>query len=301
MANAERPEELHALAIAERVLGIKLVHTDSSGQVDIQSVGSAGNLDGKVAIEVTTVTEQDRIATLKRFRRTLDKERTAEAQDNLGPAILESCWIIIAPDTQHGAHKLGQQAEKQLSVLEKNEVTRFHPQRDVVAVRDHDPASDELRRARIALARLGIQIAQAVSDHARETGPEGGPHRHRVVTSLGSGGSASGSNESVELVCAELDDRADNPKKLRASGAERQHLFVWVNEHTSFGIARPLSRNEPEWVADDQFGLPTAPPDLDDTVTDLWVVHSGSLRGWYWDSEAWRALQEPVTSRPENH
>lgn len=93
MANEERPEELHALAIAERVLGIKLTHTDTNGQVDIQGVNSAGNLDGKVAFEVTTVTEQARIATLKRFRKTLDQERTAEAQGNPRPAVLKSCWI----------------------------------------------------------------------------------------------------------------------------------------------------------------------------------------------------------------
>jgi hypothetical protein len=31
----------------------------------------------------------------------------------------------------------------------------------------------------------------------------------------------------------------------------------------------------------------------------LWVVHSRSLRGWYWDSESWRSLEKPVTVRPE--
>lgn len=299
MANKARPEELHALAVAQRVLGIKLLHTDSNGQVDIQSVDSLGSLDGKVAIEVTTVTKQARIATRERMRKTLEQERAAETQDNMLPALLNTCWIIIASDTQPGAHKLRRQAEKHLAVLEKNQTTRFDPQRDIVPVRELDPASNELREARIALARLGIQVAEAVPNHIRETGPDDIPHRHKVVVSLGSGGSASGSNESVELICAALGDRADNPKKLRASGAKHKHLFVWIDEDTSHSIARPLAGNMPEWAAEEQFGVPTAAPNLDETVTHLWVVHSGSLRGWYWDSGTWRALQETETARPE--
>jgi hypothetical protein len=92
MANKARPEELHALEVGQRVLGVKLLHTDSNGQVDIQSVDSVGSLDGKAAIEVTTVTKQARIATRERMRKTLDQERTAEVQDNTPPALLSTCW-----------------------------------------------------------------------------------------------------------------------------------------------------------------------------------------------------------------
>jgi hypothetical protein len=298
MANKARPEELHALAIAERVLGIELIHTDSNGQVDLQSADPVGSLDGEVAIEVTTVTSQERIATLKRLRKTIE-ERASKIPGNLPPVVLKNCWIVLAPDTQPNVHKTVRLAEKHLALLEKHNVSRFDSLQIARRPQGGGSGAKELDGAYARLAQLGIQLASVVAGCEREVERDGSPHRHKAVFSLGSGGSASGSNESVGLLCQALAGRSDNLQKLHISGAKRRHLFVWVDDDTQFSIARPLARIEPEEGDGGQFGLPTVAPNLGPSVTDLWVVHSRSLRGWYWDSESWRSLEKPVTVRPE--
>lgn len=83
----------------------------------------------------------------------------------------------------------------------------------------------------------------------------------------------------------------DNPKKLKASGAEQRHLFVWLDGDTRFDIARPLSREAPAWGGEG-FGTPSKAPVLDAAITHLWVVHQESRFGWLWDGVTWRELRD---------
>lgn len=113
---------------------------------------------------------------------------------------------------------------------------------------------------------------------------------HRLVPAHDSGGSISDSDRAVTLLAEALREKADNPKKLGDSGAEQRHLFVWLDGDTPFSIARPLDRDATTWNIEG-FGLPSKAPVLDPRVTHLWVVRERSDRGWLWDGEAWRDLQ----------
>lgn len=110
---------------------------------------------------------------------------------------------------------------------------------------------------------------------------------------MGSGGAASGSDGALEHLISALESKPDNVEKLRASGADERHLFVWIDDNTNFAIARPLSRDAPPWD-DGGFGLPSKPPEIDPAITHLWVVHERSRRGWLWRGDAWQPLEGPI-------
>lgn len=139
------------------------------------------------------------------------------------------------------------------------------------------------------LLLLKVEHASA-EPHTGDPDPD---HVHRVFVTVGGGGSASGSDEAVVMLVDALALRADNAQKLSTSGAEKGHLFVWIDGATPFGIERALSHDAPSWDGDGDsgFGLPSLAPQLDLAVSHLWVVHEGSGRGWLWDGQEWQALE----------
>ncbi|WP_412873654.1 hypothetical protein ACL00U_16725 [Curtobacterium poinsettiae] len=129
-----------------------------------------------------------------------------------------------------------------------------------------------------ALLSMKVEHALAIADSASPEPDD----RHRVFVTVGGGGSASGSNEAVELLSDALAATTDNAAKLTESGALQRHLFVWIDGATPFAIERALSRQPPssDDDGDNGFGVPTQPPTLDPAFTHLWVLHEGSGRGW---------------------
>ena len=87
MANEERPDELEARAIAERVLGVPLVHADVNGDVDYRFTTSDGQHG---ALEVTTVTDpKNKIA----------RDQWEKSAPKYGPApSLRQCWQVWIND-----------------------------------------------------------------------------------------------------------------------------------------------------------------------------------------------------------
>lgn len=163
--------------------------------------------------------------------------------------------------------------------------TFFHDQRAAVHVIENGELSHIYR----PLLDAGVERAFYQPHPDR---PEDPDHLHSIWPSTGSGGSVSGSDESLDRLMEVLNEKTDNPTKLRASAAEQSHLFVWLNDDTLYNIARPLSRQSPSW-ADEGWGLPATKPQLDPAITHLWVVHDGSRLGWLWDGEKWRELRDP--------
>ncbi|WP_053385954.1 hypothetical protein [Leucobacter japonicus] len=264
--NAEHADERAAKAIVECTLGIKLVHADKTGGVDYLSA------DQRFAVEVTRVTDGRRRA----GRKALDSSRKTAAPTGE----LRTCWVTMASDTQWGLGKFIQQVHPALVALEHAGETDFNRQRAAVHVLDGGPLSPIYR----TLIMAGVERASAVPDHEHRQ------HVHRVVPSLGSGGTASGSNEALRLLVGALAEKEDNAQKLKAAGAKQRHLFVWIDDDTQFSIARPLSREAPAWH--DGFGVPTEPPAIGAAITHLWIVHEGSRMGWFWDGHTWREFKE---------
>lgn len=264
--NVERPEELEAKLIVERVLGIELEHSDKNGGVDYLS------LDRRIAVEVTRVTDGRRAAT----RKAMQKSKAAGTPS--GP--LQHCWLLFASDTQRAMKSLIQNVHPLIVQLEAAGETSFYDQVAAIHVVEQGPLSHVYRPLLLA----GVQRASA-APHRDDP-----PHAHRLIVTLGSGGSSSGSDEAVTLLSETLGRAIDNPKKLSESGAAERHLFVWLDDDTAFNIARPLSRDAPSF-ADEGFGLPSSAPALDRAVTHLWVMHERSRLGWLWDGETWSELR----------
>lgn len=264
--NKERRDEREAKRIVENVLGVALEHADKHGGVDYLSA------DGRHAVEVTRVTDGRRRA----GRVALDTSR--EADEPAGD--LRTCWLTFAPDTQPGLKTFVQRVHPALMELEQAGETSFERQRAAVHVIQRGPLSHIYR----PLIEAGVERASAVPDHAHRR------HAHRVIPTLGSGGTSSGSDQALGLLTDALGEKQDNPKKLLASGVEHRRLFVWIDADTRFDIARPLSHEAPSWH--DGFGLPSTPPALDTAITHLWVVHQGSRMGWFWDGQAWQGLRD---------
>lgn len=264
--NTERPDEKDAKRIVEQTMSITLEHTDGdiNGSVDYQSP------DGLRAVEVTRLTD----GRIRAGRKALDASRNAEPPET----DLQSCWLVIAPDTQSKLNTFLQRVLPALAELELAGETRFHRQRATV----HVIKQGNLSHIYQPLLAAGVEIASAIIDSEKP------PHTHHIILSLGSGGTASGSDEALGLIINELNQRPDNPKKLHASGVGHRHLFVWVDGDTRFDIARPLSAEAPAWH--DGFGLPSSPPALDPAITHLWVVHQGSRLGWFWDGLNWQEI-----------
>ena len=261
--NTERANEKDAKRIVQAALGVEFEHADKAGGVDYRSA------DGQLALEVTRVTDEIR-------KSTADAER--KSRDATRPNVeLQSCWLVIVSDTQPRMKTIRQVLPPLLAQLEAAGETHF----DHAAL--HPPTQEPLAGIVRELLCVGVERASGCPH-------DGGPqHRHGVILSPGSGGSASGSDEAAQLLIAALAARTDNLTKLARSGARERHLFVWIDDDTRFDIARPLSRATPTG-SDDSFGPPSNPPMLDPAITHLWVVHEASRLGWLWDGERWRGL-----------
>ena len=270
LMNQERPDEAIAKQIVERVVGIRLEHADTHGGVDYIST------DGTFAFEVTAVTDEQR----KSARDALSKP----AAKNSPGTGLQGCWMVILPDTQPGMKTFRKRVQSAIADLEFAGEAYFTRHRAKV----HVDQGGGLSHIYQPLLDAGVERAVPYPCRLQE-GPD---HVHRLKLSPGSGGSVSGSNESLDRLMEELSKKTDNPTKLRASDAEQRHLFVWLNDDTSENIARPLSRDPPS-RGGEGWGLPTTKPQLDPAITHLWVMHDRTRLGWLWDGETWQALCDP--------
>lgn len=140
------------------------------------------------------------------------------------------------------------------------------------------------------LLRMNVERA---SQHPRDTDE----HVHRVFVSVGRGGSASGSDESVVLLCGALALKDDNAKEFSASGAEQRHRFVWIDGATPFAIECALSHEAPLWNADGDSGfcLSSAAPQRHGI--DLAALIAG-VHPFADYSEAFRSLDAPSKAQP---
>lgn len=261
--NQERPNEAIARQIVERAMGIQLEHADTHGGVDYLSP------DGTVALEVTAVTDGEK----QGARDALSRSEAKGSRTRL-----QGCWWVFAKDNQPGMKTFVQRVQPAIAELELAGETYFDDHRALVHV-------GELSHIYRPLLDAGVERAVPFPHSNR-------PHVHRIHVSTGSGGSVSGSDESFDRLMEELNQKTDNPTKLRASAAEQRHLFVWLNDDTWYNIARPLSREAPPSWVDEGWGLPTTKPQLDPAITHLWVVHARSRLGWLWDGERWQELRD---------
>lgn len=265
--NLERPNEREAKRIVEKVTGMALKHADANGGVDYLST------DGQHAVEVTRITDGRRRA----GRDALAASPAAGMPDGE----LQTCWLVFTSDTQPRLKAFRQRVHVALVDLERAGETFFDRGRAGTHLIEGGPLS----RIYQPLLDAGVERASAMPIHAHKR------HAHRVIPSLGSGGSSSGSDPALDLLIEMLSRKEDNPKKLEASGVAHRHLFVWLDDDTRFDIARPLSHEAPSW-GEERFGTPSTTPALDPAITHLWVVHESSRMGWLWDGKTWQELHD---------
>ncbi len=251
--NKERDDEREAKRIVAKTLGITLDHADKHGGVDYRST------DGLHAVEVTRVT--DGRVRAGRHALAASRETGAPVRE------LRTCWVMSAPATQKQLNTFRQRVHPALVELELTGETSFEARRAAA----HDHRGGRSSHIYQPLLDAGVQWASARPSHTHRAGT------HRVIPTLGSGGTVSDdTDEALDLLTEALSRKPDNEKKLGASGTEHRHLFVWVDDDTRYDIARPLSREGNEREG---FGPPSRPPSLDPVITRLWVVHQESRLG----------------------
>lgn len=260
--NQERPNEIRAKKIVERVMGIDLVHADTHGGVDYLSH------DGAIALEVTAVTAGENVGARKALGKSIRK--------GAPHAPLQACWSVSIAEGQSSMKTFIQRVQPAIAELELAGETSFYEQHAAVHVLQNGPLSHLYR----PLLEAGVEGARCFP-HAADPG-----HTHKIFTLAGGGGSVRDSDQAVDELTAALRQKPDNPRKLRATRARQRHLFVWLNFDTPYNIARPLQHEEPSW-AGGNWGTPTTPPQLDPSVTHLWIAHEGSGRGWVWNGASW--------------
>ncbi|MFZ4842101.1 hypothetical protein [Mycetocola saprophilus] len=260
--NKERDDERAAKLVIEAVLSICLSHADHTGGVDYVSV------DGRHAVEVTRVTDGEKRAGRSALR--------WAKRAGMPEGDLQTCWLVIVPEGQSGLKTFRRDVYPAIIELEKAGETVFWRQIAALHMLEGGPLSEPYK----ILLEAGVESASAVPDHSHKK------QEHRVIPLLNSGGSSSGSNHAVAQLAAALKRKPDNPDKLKDSGKEHRHLFVWIDDDTPLVISRPLARDAPAW-SDGEYGVPTVPPQLDAVITHLWIAHEGTGRGWLWDGAAW--------------
>lgn len=268
--NHERPNETRAKEIVQRRSDAPLEHHDKYGGVDYLSV------DGLVALEVTAVTDGTKIGAWQ----ALEKSKT----DDSPKSALQSCWIVFAPENAPALKTFVQRVQPLIAELESEGEDRFELRRTPT----HMLRKGALTKIYQALAMAHVSIASSLQGHCNLEDPA---HDHELVITLSSGGTASGSNAAIRELSDALKLKEDNSRKLVASGATHCHLFVWVNDNTSFEMARPLMREVPAG-AENVWGLPTIAPSLSAAITELWVMHERTGIGWHWNGQLWKSIHE---------
>lgn len=268
--NKEGPEEVVAKELVQRILGIQLDHADINGGVDYLSK------DRRVALEVTKVTDEEKKDTRRTFEKSA-KEGSA--------ASLQACWMVTVSETQRPAKNFEQRVQPLIAELESVGVTSFDEQ----DAANHVDDNGELSYIYKPLLDAGVADARPLEER-----PDRPEHAHRVRRSTWGEGLVQDSNGALMELINELHDpkRKDNLVKLRDSGAQERHLFVWLDDDTVGSISHPLSHGAPSG-ADEEWGAPDGMPPLHPAITHLWVMHQRSGSGWRWDGEKWRTLHEP--------
>jgi hypothetical protein len=86
------------------------------------------------------------------------------------------------------------------------------------------------------------------------------------------------------------EERSRDREKLRqwtpdlARTDIERHLFVWVDEHSSYRVRRPLERDD---------RLPSVGANLPEPITNLWLVDEQTRHGWHYGPHGW-TLVRPV-------
>jgi hypothetical protein len=257
MPQTEREDEVQARDLIERVEGVSLRHADTHGGADYR-FDRSGSSTG--AVEVTTVTDGSLKSTQKAWMKLRERECAVPN--------LQSSWNVTVDEQNVRFNGIVEALEPALEILERAGLDRY----DSWNRTEMWVERPELRDAVQVFMEFGVSNAWVV--------PTKDPDLRRLFFSTMGGWSAKGSDSSLQLIEAELRAKPDNYRKLRDADVDECHLFVWLDSQTPGEIARPFTGGGATEY--DHFGLPNRPPNADEIVDVLWIVHRGTGNGWIW-------------------
>lgn len=193
-------------------MGIQLEHADTHGGVDYIP------RDGTVTLEVAAVTDGER-------KSARDALRGSEAK-GFPTATLQGCWIVFAAEPPPRVKTFVQRVQPTIAEVELAGKTHFDQHSAVVHVIQQGGFSHIYRPL------LDARVERAV--HAPHPDRREDPHLVRSVwVSTGTGGSVSGSYESLDRSMEAVNKKTDNRGcctdwrhltwLARVGGLERQH------------------------------------------------------------------------------
>lgn len=273
VANKNRPEEDEAADVIAACLAVdRPINTDVNGEVDLGFNTADGH---SAAVEVTTLTN----AKVKSAASAWVKQRE---RNNDTPSLNHS-WTVAVPTKNVQYPGLAKRLEPHLSVLEKNGIEHID---DMIIAR---MPLGEGREA--ALAVVAERVLDARVFHTKD------PAVRRIFyTPVGSWVSR-GADDALSIIEQYLAECADNQRKLAKAGADQSHLFLWLDSDTDGAVAATFTALEER--NGQLIELPSRPPTLPEPITDLWVVHRRTRRGWIYNSvNGWRTLRQHADHGP---
>ncbi|KAA0232775.1 MAG: hypothetical protein JJLCMIEE_03584 [Acidimicrobiales bacterium] len=231
------PEQRTVRVLEEIMPGSSVMTRDDgmSGQIHDLDLYLGG--EPQQAVEVTE-------ATIEPLRRA-DSARSKNVKEAMIAALgLRHSWHVFPTSATSFKH-LGKRLLPLLAKLEQDGVDGFFFNADA-------GANETVMEI---MTTCGIEFGRRWQQSANPKIVVGLPNDGRIWSEGDSPG------RYVQAAVSDEASKADNIEKLGRSGAATAHLFVWVD-----------SRNYPPWKDLARGVPPTAPPDLADAITTVWVA-----------------------------
>ena len=185
-------------------------------------------------------------------------------------------WNVAVSAKKVRYNGLAQRLEPHLRVLEDNGVDLV----DDTAIASMAPG--QVRDAALAIVAERVLRAKVF--------PTKDPSMRRLFTTPMGSWTSRGADDALGIIEKYLAASTDNQRKLAEADTDQFHLFLWLDSDTDGAVAATFTALE---AHDGQLiDLPSRPPELPDPITDLWVIHRATGRGWMYSFAAgWRPVE----------
>lgn len=255
MPQSERVEERNARLIVEQVLKTELEFADLNGDVDYVF----RHKGRRSALEVSRIT--------RRAHRQGAYEWQRDGQSIDAPWLRNS-WLVMT-DGYPRFNGIWESLGSALSRLEMHHVDRYGESMDWWL--RHVPTLEDVletfrqRRVRAAYAYARDQMSPEVEIP-------------KIILNPSGTWMSDGPDGAVDELNKFFDHSLSRAKfeKLKATNADEQHLWFWVDSFTLERLREPI--HDPGG----HLALPSASPKIPGNVTHLWLVDDVANHGWLW-------------------
>lgn len=257
MTQRERPDEIEARQIFEKLNLTQLEFADTNGGVDyvFQKIDCSG------ALEISRITRSEYL------QGNIEWQKRGPSFE--APSLRFSWYISVSGYPTF--RNIQQTIIDALACLERHEIGRYSDSQDWWI--RHVPTLED---AVSGLSRQGVRTAQVIEPFRSS------PNTSRVLLVPTESWMSDGPDGAVEVLNSFLESGKsdDNFLKLQNQNSDERHLWFWLDRYSEPRLRHPIE--DP----DRHHGLPTLGPRLPSHVTHLWLMDDAKKHGWMWRRNA---------------